>query len=818
MTKSTSASAESTNGAPRRAPVPLGQLWQVPVFLAGILSLAVAAAASSLVPLTDVDPGDRDLTVIRQALNKPGVPSAEIVAEAESAAGHAGRDPERAGEAHFLLGAIYLRIAERKTPEVGKEEFEKAGLHLELADLRGVPAADRARLKYLLGKLAYLNGTNMPRAIDLLSQSLPGGADNAAEGYAMLVQAHLRKTPPDLDAALDANRGLLEVCDDDAMLTQARLLQGELLLKKGQRLDAIKAFEAIGAKAPAEIRFKARFLQAKASMEEGMWGKAIVWWKEVLARPDVVIPGGKARIFYNLGVCYVNFETPAHDKEAMAAWRDAQLHGGEEAQAAALRLADMNLRYGGDPGQTIEFFKEALEKVFAAADYQNSLVDLRQASDMLERACQDFDKQGDPEHFLVAAELYKKLAPPGAAEQTIGQAAEARGRELLKQAEESPDKRGALAVQALDALQKAALAYEQAAEVRQPGERLDTLWRCIECYRLGEKPEQAIAVLKKFVELPVPPERKAEAWFTLAQMQRLLKLPDARESFKQAVAFNADAFTSRALLQLADIAIEAHELADAEAVLVQVKKSSPSADRYSHELALVKLANLFFEEGKFDQAAIECKELIKQYPAYEGTLYVREQLAKCYRRIAGQAQENVNAPEIPPALKQHYQREWLESLEAARDIYQQLADDLDAKADIPGAKPGAVTLPPAEESLRRRAHFAVADCYFDLPNWFEESFKRYVRLFERYRSDPEALWACYRINRCRQLAVNSKFAPDLVLSVQEAAAASVEQCLRHLEGYERAGAFRNQEEKASWQQFLEGWRAEIRRAPSRNGG
>ena len=52
-----------------------------------------------------------------------------------------------------------------------------------------------------------------------------------------------------------------------------------------------------------------------------------------------------------------------------------------------------------------------------------------------------------------------------------------------------------------------------------------------------------------------------------------------RESFKQAVAFNADAFTSRALLQLADIAIEAHELTDAEAVLVQVKKSSPSADR-----------------------------------------------------------------------------------------------------------------------------------------------------------------------------------------------------------------------------------------------
>ena len=163
-----------------------------------------------------------------------------------------------------------------------REERDKAAMHLELAELRGVPPADQARLTYLRGKLAYLSGDNMQRAIDLLLQSLPGGADNPGEGFAMLVQAQLHKAVPDLDGALDANLKQLEVCDDETMLTQARLLRGELLLKKEMRGEAIKALEAIGAKAPLSVRLKARYLQAKAAMEEGMWGRAIPWWNESL--------------------------------------------------------------------------------------------------------------------------------------------------------------------------------------------------------------------------------------------------------------------------------------------------------------------------------------------------------------------------------------------------------------------------------------------------------------------------------------------------------------------------------------------------------
>jgi len=817
MTTSRVASAGSTNAVLGRTAVPLSQLWQVPVFLAGIVALAAVAAASALAPSEGEDPVDHELAVVRRALAKPGLPSEHIVALAESAVSHAGRDPERVGEAHFLLGAIYLRRAERKSPDKGRDERDKAAIHLELAELRGVPEADRARLTYLRGKVIYLSGGDIQRAIELLSQSLPGGTDNPTEGYGILVEAQLQKPVPDLDAALDANLKQLEVCDDETILNQARLLRGELLLKKELRVEAIKALEAIGPKSPAKVRFKARYLQAKAAMEEGMWGRAIPWWNELLAHADVVA-GGQARIFYNLGVCCINFEPPAHEKEAVAAWREAQRFGGEEAQAAAIRLAELRLHSGADAAAALDYFKDALDKVGTGGDYKNSLLDLSKTRALLEDACRIFDKQRDHEHFLQAAELYKKVATPGAAEEKIGQAAEARGRELLQQAEEPGADRGGWIVKAQDALQKAALAYEQAAETRPPAGRLDALWRCIECYRLAEKPEQAIAVLKKFVEMPAQPERKAQAWFTLAQMQRLLKLADARASYQQCVAFNVDAFTSRALLQLADIFVEAHELADAEAVLLQVKNppSGPIADRAAHELALLKLANLYFQERKFDKAAMECKELMKQYPAHPSLLSVREQLAECYLNLAVQAQDNAKGLDVPLTLKQHHQQEWLQNLEAARDTYQELADDLDAKADSPGTKAGGKALSPAEDTLLRRALFKAADCYFELPNWFEEAFKRYTKLFERYRAEPEALWACYRICLCREWALKAKHA-DAVY-VQDTAEASVEWCLHHFEEYEKTGAFRTPEEKATWQDYLlRSWN-ELQRTSKRRGG
>jgi hypothetical protein len=791
MTTKTVAGASPASGVLNRAMRPPGQLWQVPTFLIGLVALVLVAAAGPLLPQPFDNKLECDLATLREALEKPGVPSDDIVLLAESAVGHTAQQPELAGTAHYLLGAVHLRKAEAKLQDTWRDDRDKAAMHLELAELRGVPQDDRQRLTYLRGKVLYMNNGDLLRIIDLLSSALPSGAENPAEGYAMLVEANLRKSVPDLEAALAANSKQIEFSEDVA-LAQARMKRGELLLKQDKRLDAIKVLDQAAAKAPPKERLKIRYLQARAAMEEGQWGRAIPWWQELLADPAIV-PGGKARVYYNLGLCCLNFEQPTHEKEAVAAWREALLYGGDDAQAAALRLGELRL-YSSSNKAALELFAKALDKVCAPADYKNTLIDMRKARELMEEACRIFNEQQDAESFEKAAELYKKLAAPGAADEKIAQAREGRGKELLEKAGTG---NGVLREQARTWLHDAAQAWEKAAELHAPVDRVDDLWHAVECYQLANNTLQAIAVLRKFVDLPAAPERKAQAWFTLGEIQRGLKQSlDAQISYKHCVAFDIPNFKARALLHLAAMALARHELKEAEDALLQVAYPTDGvADRTSHELALLKLANLYFQQRQFDKAAIQCKELMKQYPNHPSILSVREQLGECYRGLATQAEANANSPDpLPAQQKAFYLGEYRKNLELQRETYQSLVDDLDLRAQ-------AKALAPVEERLRRKAQFVVADCWNDLPNWFDEAFTRYVKLWQAYRLQPDGLWACQRLYRCLVIATAQKL-PN-VEEVRFATEDAVDTNLQHLQKLQDAGAFRDETDKQQWTIWLE---------------
>jgi hypothetical protein len=804
MTTNTVAGASSANGVLGRGVRPPGQLWQVPLFLVGLGALVLAAAAGPLMPQPFDNKLERDLAAIRDALDKPGVPPAEIVALAENAAFHASPQTDLAGTAHFLLGTIYLRQGEAQSGEKARDERIKAAKHLKLAELRGVSNEDRPRLTYLLGKVLFLNNGDLLQIIELLTSSLPTGTDHPAEGYAMLVEAYLRKAEPDLAAALAANSKQIEF-SEDVPLARARMQRGELLLKQEKRSEAIKVLDQAATKALPKERLKIRYLQARAAMEEGLWGRAIPWWQELLADATLV-PGGKGRVYYNLGLCCLNFEQATHEKEAVAAWQEALLYGGDEAQAAALRLGELRL-YSSTNKPALEFFAKALEKVCTPADYKNTLIEVRKARELLEEACRIFNEQQDAESFEKAAELYKKLAAPGAADEKIAQAREGRGKELLEKASTGSKDDGVLREQARTWLHDAAQAWEKAAELHAPVDRIDDLWHAVECYQLANNSLQAIAVLRKFVDLPAPAERKAQAWFTLGEIQRGLKQSlDAQVSYKHCVAFDIPAFKAKALLHLASMALARHELKEAEEALLQVAYPGDGvADRAAHELALLKLANLYFQQRQFDKAAIQCKEMAKQYPNHSSILSVREQLGECYRSLAAQAEANSNSPELLPAQqKTFYRAEYQKYLELARETYQLLADDLDLRMQ-------ARSLTSVEETLRRKAQFVVADCWYDLPNWFDEAFARYVKLWQAYRLQPDGLWACQRLYRCLTTAPKS-----IVEEVRFATEDAVDTNLQNMQKLEEAGAFRNDSEKQQWQFWLESVQKALRATKGNN--
>jgi tetratricopeptide (TPR) repeat protein len=808
MTTTTVAGVSASNGVLGRVGRPTGQLWQVPMFGAGVMAILLVAVVGALVPQTVDDRMERDLATIRAALAKPGVPSGDIIALAESCVSRGPQHPQLAGTAHYFLGAIYLRQALAAPADRNREFREKAAPLLESAANRGVASEeDVPRLTYLRGKLLYLNNGDLGRIIELLNAALPGGTDDPGEGYGMLVQTYLRKTKPDLEAALAANSKQIEYCEDLPGWTQARVQRGELLLKLDKRPEAISVLDQAALKADGKLRLKIRLMQARAAMDEGLWGKAIPWWKELLADPSGAA-GGKGRVLYNLGLCCYYFESPAHEKDAVAAWEEALLQGGDEAQAAALRLGEIRL-YSANSKSALELFSSALEKVCSPADYKNNLIDLRKVRELLEDACRTFNEQQDSKSFEQAAQLYKKVAAPGAADEVLAQAAERRGKELMEKAGAAGPDAGVLLEQGRTWLQKAALAWEQTAETRSLAERVDPLWHCIECYQMAKEPTQAVGVLRKFVDLPVGPERKAEAWFTLAEIQRTLKHPaEAQKSYKHCVAFNNPTFKARALLHLAEMALEAHDLKEAEDELHQVAYPADGlGDRVAHEMALLMLGNLYYQQRQFEKATIQFKELIKQNPHHPSILSVREQLGDSYVQLANVAQKSAETPDpISGQKRAYYQSEQYKYRDQAREVYQLLAEDLEKQALL---KP----LSPIQETLRRKSQFVVADCYYDLPNCFEDAFKGYTALWNQYRDQPDGLWACGRLFRCWKFAGYAKLSN--VTAVAEVAEHAVEVCLSGFDTLEQAGAFRTEKDRADWLIFLERAKEDLRVARGR---
>ena len=129
---------------------------------------------------------------------------------------------------------------------------------------------DWPALQYRLGLTLHRLERDLERAGELMARSAERGADSAAEGYGQLVQAYLRQPRPDWDAALAANQKQLEHIDDarGPAMMRARLVRGEILLQRGQRVEALRELERISADAPAEVRLPARTLQIRCAEED----------------------------------------------------------------------------------------------------------------------------------------------------------------------------------------------------------------------------------------------------------------------------------------------------------------------------------------------------------------------------------------------------------------------------------------------------------------------------------------------------------------------------------------------------------------------
>src|SRR5205085_2428523 len=129
---------------------------------------------------------------------------------------------------------------------------------------------------------------------------------------------------------------------------------------------------------------------------------------------------------------------------------------------------------------------------------------------------------------------------------------------------------GALREQARAEFRKAGVAFEQAAGTRTGLDQADGLWRSATCFMLGQAYTPAAAVLTRFVALDLPPERKAQGWFSLAEAHTALEQKDeARTAYHNCIAFPTSPVAYQARYQLALVEIEQHNLEQAEKILRQ---------------------------------------------------------------------------------------------------------------------------------------------------------------------------------------------------------------------------------------------------------
>ena len=770
----------------------VGQLWQVPLFLAGAAALSAVWATRPLWYDAEAVHLRRDLATARSQLQDAHAAANGLTVLLTEALNHIGRLPDRAGEAHFLLGSTYLRLAEQVPAERAADFWQKARTHLEQAEHLGVPENDRPPLLYRLGQAWYHTGGDAQRIIDYLSKAIDQVEEDRAIGYEMLTQCYLRLPAPNLAAALQANEKQLQLPTvNESRLIPAQLLRGELLLRMQRDEAARKVLAQIGRNAPPAIQARARYLRACSYQDEKDWVEAAKLWQEVLddRRQPPTDPG---RIWYSLGCCYRNLHRAA---DADRAWEQAVQQGGVEAQAASLRLANVRVESDKIPS-ALELYERALRKVREPANYQNPLVTLPEAAALLAVDCRTCKDAGKFEAAEKLARLYTKLAPPGPAQALVGQITQAWAAAQYARARQLKDL--ATIRQEEDAARRhfreAAAAYQAAAEASpEQTERSEWLWQAASCSMQGQDFQHAITAYEAVINLRPALARLSEGWYWRGQAHQALHQDDsAAEAYVKCIE-NGGPFASRARYQYAMVENAHANFVEAENKLkhnLDLLATEPEPDREAQEKSLFAYANLLFLQRRYSEAAKPYDQALALYPASSSALTGLYRLALCYRKHADHESEDIR-PSDPQNFQQQHRTQFAFWLDKAAEKFQPLVDDLQKRQ-------AAGSLSQAEISLFRQARFDLADCRFHLGQ-YEPAIRLYIGLANEYDQQVEGVVARKQLCECYLAAITPKNQEEclkLALHTLE----EVRQTLNHLD----ATSFQGRPDTESKAE-LEGW-------------
>jgi tetratricopeptide (TPR) repeat protein len=705
-------------------------LWQVPVFLAGVLALVGVWYGRTSWRGTEAEHLARTLLQARQFLSQAPPDLDRTLELAVRVLDRGGPYPDLAGQAHFLIGSGHARRTEMLVGPLAAEEQRLAREHFEQADRLGVPEPDKARLSFRLAKIWSAAGADPRRVIERLAPALEAGADDPFEGYGILAQAYLCLPTPDLPAALEASRKqLASPTTSEELLDPARLFRGELLLRMNEPAQAREILARVSPQAAPGLTARVRGLRAQSCQALGLWSEAAKLWQDVLHASSFP-PADPGRVRYHLGRCYQHLGKPG---AAGRAWLEALSLGGEEGQAAAFALAEVRLP--ADPVGAFTALGQALHGITRPADYRNSLVALSEARRLVELGCNRLREAGDYDRAQQLAVLYERIALPGVAAELRGRAEQAWAGSLRQAKQEKA---------ARDHFCQAGTAYATVAEVAtDAAKRAGWLRRSADRFTDAQDFAQALTALKKYLAVEPASERAAEGWFLLAKVyEELRDEPSALGAYHKCIEYDGP-FAFRARYRLAEIDLAKGKVEDAEKTLMQnLQLMRLRNDDTAHEQTVFTLADLFYRDGNYHMALVHLKEALDRYPGHPRALKARLQLADCYQRMAAKEHQQYQRINIhaAPGVQRDFLDQYNLKLDMAVANFQKLFDDLRARQRT-------TRLSEEEAAVLRTVEFALPECLFERGK-YDAALTLYEELAAQKQHKVEQLVVLQQICRC----------------------------------------------------------------------